>query len=100
MIWRILNPLMVLGLVVAIVNSYQRKRSVESVADDGVTREYLESNCSFSLGIALMAGMLWSWIGSEWSVPENTLGPLWTVIDVTQPLLLFTTGTQLMRSGE
>ena len=40
-IWRILDPLMVLGLAVALVNSYHRKRQVVSVADDGVTREYL-----------------------------------------------------------
>ncbi len=98
-IWRILDPLMVLGLAVALVNSYHRKRQVVSVADDGVTREYLEANCVFYLGIALMAGMLWNWIGSEVPDPENTIAPLWTVIDVTLPLLLFATGAQLTRSS-
>ena len=49
-IWRILDPLMVLGLAVALVNSYHRKRQVVSVADDGVTREYLVANCVFYFG--------------------------------------------------
>ena len=48
-IWQILNPLMVLGLVVAIVLSYNRKRNVDSVGEDRVTREYLEANCVFYL---------------------------------------------------
>ena len=98
-IWQILNPLMVLGLVVAIVLSYNRKRNVDSVGEDRVTREYLEANCVFYLGIALMAGMLWNWIGSEVPDPDNTIAPLWTVIDVTLPLLLFATGAQLTRSS-
>ena len=99
-IWRILDPLMVLGLAVVLVNSYQRKRQVESVADDGVTREYLEANCVFYFGVALMACLLWNWIGFQWSNPSNALLGLWTVIDVTLPLLLFATGAQLARSGE
>ena len=99
-IWQILNPLMVLGLVVAIVLSYNRKRNVDSVGEDRVTREYLEANCVFYLGIALMAGMLWNWIGSELSVPDNTVAPIWTVIDLIEPLLLFAVGRHLMRSSE
>ena len=99
-IWRILDPLMVLGLVVVLINAYQRKRSVESNADDGVTREYLEANCVFYFGVALMACLLWNWIGFQWSSPTNTLQSLWNLIDATLPLLLFATGRQLARSGE
>ena len=99
-IWRILDPLMVLGLVVVLINAYQRKRSVESNADDVVTREYLEANCVFYFGVALMACLLWNWIGFQWSSPTNTLQSLWNLIDATLPLLLFATGRQLARSGE
>ena len=99
-IWRILNPLMVLGLAVAIVSSYNRKRNVDNVGEDRVSREYLEANCAFYLGITLIAGMLWNWIGSEWPVPENIIAPLWTVIDLIFPLLLFAVGTHWMRSSE
>ncbi len=91
---------MVLGLAVAIVSSYNRKRNVDNVGEDRVTREYLEANCAFYLGIALMAGMLWNWIGSELSVPDNTVAPIWTVIDLIEPLLLFAVGRHLMRSSE
>ncbi len=91
---------MFLVLAVATVVAHSRKRDVDSTAGENITREYLKANLSFYLGIALMTGFVWKWIGPEVPDPENFIDPLWTVIDVTQPLLMFTTGSHLMQSGD
>ena len=46
-IWRILDPIMVLGLAVVIVSSFQRKRGLDSAGDGPVTRELPRSELSF-----------------------------------------------------
>ena len=88
-IWSILDPLMVLGLIIVVVGAYQRKRNVDGAADDGVSREYLEANGSFYLGVALLVGLLSNWLGFQFGNPEETEALLWIVIDITTPLLLF-----------
>lgn len=79
-IWRILDPLMVLGLIVVVYYAYQRKRVVDSAADHGVTREYLEANGTFYLGVAFLVGLLWNWIGFQFSNPETSHGWLWALM--------------------
>ena len=96
-IWRILDPIMVLGLAVVIVSSFQRKRGLDSAGDGPVTRNYLEANFLFYFSAALMAGLLWNWIGFHWSDPMNFVKGLWTFIDITLPLLLYATGRELAR---
>jgi len=96
-IWRILDPIMVLGLAVVIVSSFQRKRSLDAAGDGPVTRNYLEANFLFYFSAALMAGLLWNWIGFHLSDPMNFVKGLWTFIDVTLPLLLYATGRELAR---
>lgn len=97
-IYRILDPLLVLGLIIVVFYAYQRKRTVDSAQDDGVTREYLEANGSFYFGVVLLVGLLWNWIGFQWSNPSTVEGLLWTFIDITLPLLLFSASVQLLRS--
>ena len=99
-IWRILDPLMVLGLFIVVVVAYQRKRAVDAAPDDGVTREYLEANGAFYFGVALLVGMLWNWIGFQWSNPASDQELLWTFIEITLPLVLFPASAQLLRSEE
>ena len=99
-IYRIIDPLMVLGLLIAVYYANQRKRAVDTGLDDGVTREYLEANGTFYLSIALLVGLLWNWVGFQFANPVNTYGWLWTVSDVTLPLLFFATSIQLMKNVE
>ena len=53
-VYRIIDPLMVLGMVISVYYSYQRKRAVDAGSEGGVTREYLEANGTFYLGVALL----------------------------------------------
>ena len=43
-IYRILDPLLVLGMIIVVYYAYHRKCAVDTSPDDGVTREYLEAN--------------------------------------------------------
>lgn len=97
-IYRILDPLLVLGLIIVLYYAFQRKRALDSGPDDGVTREYLEANGVLYFGIAIFVALLWSWIGFQFSNPENTAGWLWAVIDLTLPLLFFASSVQLLKS--
>ncbi len=97
-IYRILDPLLVLGLIIVLYYAFQRKRALDSGPDDGVTREYLEANGVLYFGIAIFMALLWSWIGFQFSNPENSYGWLWAVIDITLPLLFFASSAQLVKS--
>ena len=95
-VWQIVNPLMVAGLVMVLVAAFARKRSLD--ADPAVDREYLEANVVFYYSAALLLGLLWNWFGVEWVDPSNDVGWMWTVIDVTLPLLLASTAIRLLRA--
>ena len=97
-IYRILDPLLVLGMIIVVFYAYQRKRAVDAGPDAGVTREYLEANGIFYFSVAMMAGLLWSWVGFQFANPATTYGWLWAVIDITLPLLFFAASTQLRKS--
>ncbi len=99
-VYRIIDPLMVLAMLIAVYFAYQRKRAVDLGPEGGVTREYLEANGTFYLGIALLAGLLWNWVGFQFADPATTHSWLWALIDITAPLLFFATSTQLIKSEE
>lgn len=99
-VYRVLDPLLVLGMVIVLYYAFQRKRAVDSGPDDGVTREYLEANGGFYFGIALFVGMLWNYIGFQFSNPANSYAWLWIIIDITLPLLFFASSVQLLKSDE
>ena len=95
-VWQIVNPLMVAGLVMVLLAAFARKRRLD--ADPTVDREYLEANVVFYYSAALLLGLLWNWFGVEWVDPSNDVGWMWTVIDVTLPLLLASTAIRLLRA--
>ena len=95
-VWRVIDPLMVAGLVMVLVFAFARKRRLD--ANPAVDREYLETNVVFYYSAALLLALLWNWFGFEWVEPSNSAGWIWTVIDVTLPLLLASTGIRLLRS--
>ena len=99
-IYRILDPLLVLGMIVVVYYAYQRKTAVDAASDNSVTREYLEANGAFYLSVALFFGLLWSWVGFQFSNPANSEGWLWAIIDLSLPLLFFASSVQLLKSED
>ncbi len=99
-VWKILDPLQVIGLAIVLIAAFIRKRRVDADADDrSVTREYLEANFIFYFAAALFLALLWNWFGVQWADPPTSDTQLWVVIDVTLPLLLISTGFQLLRDS-
>jgi len=97
-IYRILDPLLVLGMIIVVYYAYQRKTSVDASSEVAVTREYLEANGVLYLSVALFFGLLWNWIGFQFSNPANSVGWLWIILDLTLPLLFFASSVQLAKS--
>ncbi len=99
-IWRVLDPIMVLGALVAVWVAFDRKRRHDSSAGTGLTRDYFEANVTLYGGIALFHALLWNWIGFQFSDPVATHQWLWALIDISLPLLLAPTGRYLIVSSE
>ena len=87
--WSAMNPLQVIGVVIAVVVAFLRKRRMcASLTDQSVTREYLEANVVFYFSVPLLLALLWNWFGVQWSDPVHTSELLWIFIDITLPVLL------------
>ena len=99
-VYRILDPLLLLGLIIVVHFGYQRKRAVDNSPEETVSREYLEANTVFYLGVALSIGFLWNYIGFQFVNPGNSYAWLWAVIDIALPLLFFASSVQLLKSDE
>ena len=97
--WRILDPLMVVGMAMALTAALAGKLRQDSEMDRSVTREYLESNFTFYYSAALLLALLWNWFGFQWVDPPNDVPLLWTLIDITVPLVMASTGIRLLREG-
>ncbi len=98
--WSAMNPLQVSGVVVALVVAFLRKRRLDgNASDQSVSREYLEANVLFYFSAAFLLGLLWNWIGVQWSDPVHSSELLWIFIDITLPFLLAVTALQLLREA-
>ena len=96
-VWRVLDPLMVLGVVIVLVYAFDRKRRL--APGQPVDREYLEANFTFYFSAMLLLLLLWNWFGVEFVEPSNAEGLVWILIDVTFPLLMASTGIRLLREA-
>ena len=97
-IWSVLDPLMVLAILITIWSAFRRKVETDSLSERSLSREYIETNIALYGGIALLAALLWNWIGSRWSYPLVSFQWLWILIDLTLPLLLFSAGRRLIKT--
>ncbi|MDE0463310.1 MAG: hypothetical protein OXH93_12920 [Caldilineaceae bacterium] len=97
-IWSVLDPLMVLAILVTIWSAFRRKVEIDSLSESSLSREYIETNIALYGGIALLAALLWNWIGSRWSYPLVSFQWLWILIDLTLPLLLISAGRRLIKT--
>ncbi len=97
-IWSVLDPLMVLAILITIWSAFRRKVVIDSLSESSLSKEYIETNLALYGGIALLAALLWNWIGSRWSYPLVSFQWLWILIDLTLPLLLFSVGRRLTKT--
>lgn len=97
-VWSVLNPINVLCLLGTIYVGLLRKRSLADAEEGALTKEYFEANVTLYGGIILLHAILWNWFGSRFSDPAISFRWIWILVDVTLPLLLFSTGRHLARS--
>ena len=103
--WQLIDPIMALGIVLAIIFSYLRKIRIASAGDHTpLTWEHLAANTLF-YGILFVAILFFS----NWF---NILNPaftgmgagpaslVWTIIDASLPLLLGAMGIFLLRATD
>ena len=96
-VWRILDPLMVVGVVAVLIDAFGRKRRL--APGQPVDRDFLETNFTFYFSAMLLLLLLWNWFGFEWVEPSNDQSLVWMFIDSTLPLLLAAVGVRLLREG-
>ena len=97
-VWSVLDPLMVIAILIAIWVAFRSKTEIDSLEDNSLSKDYFEANIALYGGVALLAALLWNWIGSRWAYPLVSFQWLWILIDLTLPLLLFSTGRRLTKS--
>ena len=97
-VWRILDPLMVIGVAAALIAAFARKRALDGDGrEQPVSRDYLSANVAFYFSAALLIALLYNWFGVEFSDPSNHDLQVWFLIDTTLPVLLGATGLRLLR---
>ena len=93
--------LMLIGLVLALVFNYARKREEDGGGTGGaVTRRYLEVNLAFYLTAAVTILFLHNWLsllalGGDSLDGNHQAWVIWAFVDVMLPLTLGTTGCRL-----
>ena len=100
-VWYVLDVLMLIGLVLALVFNYMRKREEDgSGSGGGVTRQYLEVNLAFYLTAAITILFLHNWLSLLAVGLDDGNHPAWVIwafVDVLLPLTLGATGCRLWR---
>ena len=100
-VWYVLDVLMLIGLVLALVFNYGRKREEDGGGSGGaVTRRYLEVNLAFYLTAAVTILFLHNWLsllalGGDSLDGNHQALVIWAFVDVMLPLTLGTTGCRL-----
>ena len=110
-VWRVLDVLMVIGLAVALVFNYDRKRTEDRNPGESITRRYLEFNTAFYLTAGLLILLLHNWlsllalgserslgVGSEQGLNHQTW-VIWAVVNTLIPLVLGVTGCAMWKSS-
>ena len=98
-IWWWLDILMLIGLLMALVVSFQRKRALDQSESDGrLTREYFEANLLFWATIVAILWFIRSWIAFVLHLENNFAW--WTEIDTLVILVLYPSGSYLMRQAK
>ena len=94
-VWWWVNILMLVGMIIALLSSFHRKRLMDSVKADGVTRGYLEANVLFWASVALAFWFLPTWFSALTDVDVNW----WTETNTLAILVYFGSGLYLVRNA-
>ena len=104
-IWLVLDVLMFIGLVLALIFNYIRKREVEAADQDGsITRPYLECNVLFYLTAGVTILFLHNWIsilanGTSSLEGNHQAWVIWATVDTLLPIAFGLSGCRLWREA-
>ena len=104
-VWYVLDVLMLIGLVLALIFNYIRKREVETQDQNGsVTRPYLESNVLFYLTAGVTILFLHNWFsllanGADSLDGNHQAWVIWAFVDTLLPIAFGLSGCRLWREG-
>ncbi len=104
-VWHILNVLMLIGLALALIFNYVRKREECGRDPEGpVTRRYMEANAAFYLTVGIAILFLHNWfsllaLGVQNLNETDTAWVIWAVVDVMLPITFVITGIRLWQAG-
>ena len=104
-VWYVLDVLMLVGLVLALIFNYMRKREVETQDQNGsVTRPYLESNVLFYLTAGVTILFLHNWFsllanGADSLDGNHQAWVIWATVDTLLPIAFGISGCRLWREA-
>ena len=105
-VWYTLDVLMAIGLAIALIFNYARKREEEAGREPGepVSRRHLEVNTAFYLTAGIMILFLHNWFsllanGSDSLEGNHQAWVIWAVVDTMLPLVLGVTGCAMWRDA-
>ena len=104
-VWSVLDVLMLIGLALALIFNFSRKREECGRDPEGpVTRRYLEANAAFHLTVGVTILFLHNWfsllaLGEQNLNETDTAWVIWAVVDVMLPITLGVTGIRLWQAG-
>ena len=98
--WPILDPLSMLGAVVALIYTWHRKMVDEAGSDQSVTRDWLAHTVAFFVVAFLFVLLLGNYVidtivGAVES--GGNRGLVWIIIDAGMPLAFLAVGTMMWR---
>ena len=103
-VWHVLNVLMVIGLALALIFNYARKKEECGRDPEGpVTRRYMEANAVFYLTVGVAILFLHNWfsllaLGEQNLNETDTAWVIWAVVDVMLPITFGVTGIRLWQA--
>ena len=105
-VWYTLDVLMLIGLTIALIFNYARKREEEAGREPGepVSRRHLEVNVGFYLTAGITILFLHNWFsllanGSDSLDGNHQAWVIWAVVDTLLPLVLGVTGCAMWRDA-
>lgn len=109
-VWYVLDVLMAIGLAVALLFNYDRKRrDADQAPGDGITRRYLEANVAFYLTAGITILFLHNWFSllaqgeggalglGEGQMLNHQAWVIWAFVDTLLPLTLGVTGCAMLK---
>ena len=104
-VWGVVNYISLVAIAVSFYFNAERKWKSEARGEEGVTKEYLESNVLYFATLALVALFLFNWlnllVNGVKDVGDEVMHDIvWVVVDILIILVAGATGRYLLRGGE